>query len=112
MFHTPSILKYQCHLKQSIDESYHEFQAKVIDITIKSCPIGYPLINGACTCRSELNTSSITCDVNTQIITRHGNEWIGYKNDSNCLIVYPNCPFNYCNDGMVLFKIIFQRKLF
>ena len=93
-------------LKNSIDESYHEFQAKVIDITIKSCPIGYPLTNDACTCRIGLNTSSTTCDINTQIITRHGNKWIGYKNDSNCLIIHPNCPFDYCNDGTVFFKII------
>ena len=33
---------------------------KVIYITIKSCPIGFPLINDACVCRSELKTSPIT----------------------------------------------------
>ena len=37
---------------------------------------------------------------------RKGNLWIGYQNDSNCFIVYENCPFDYCNDSMVLFKII------
>ena len=76
-----------------------------IDISIESCPIGYPLINDTCSCRSELNTSSITCDINTQIITRDGDMWIGYNNDSDCLIVYPHCPFDYCNDGTVQFKI-------
>ena len=78
---------------------------KVIEVNIESCPIGFPLINNACSCRSELNTSSITCDINTQIITRDGDMWIGYKNDSDCLIVYPHCPFDYCNDGTVHFKI-------
>ena len=78
---------------------------KVIEVNIESCPIGYPLINNACSCRYELNTSSITCDINTQIITRDGDMWIGYKNDSDCLIVYPHCPFDYCNDGTVHFKI-------
>ena len=78
---------------------------KVIDISIESCPIGYPLVNDACSCKSELNTSSITCDINTQIITRDGDMWIGYNNDSDCLIVYPHCPFDYCNDGTVQFKI-------
>ena len=78
---------------------------KVIEVNIESCPIGFPLVNNACSCRSELNTSSITCDINTQIITRDGDMWIGYKNDSDCLIVYPNCPFDYCNDGTVHFKI-------
>ena len=86
-------------------EHFYDHQAKTIDITIKSCPIGYPLINDACTCRSELNTSSITCDINTQIITRDGDMWIGYQNDSDCLIIYPNCPFGYCNDGTVYFEI-------
>ena len=76
-----------------------------IDISIESCPIGYPLVNDTCVCRSELNTSSITCDINTQIITRDGDMWIGYNNDSDCLIVYPHCPFDYCNDGTVQFKI-------
>ena len=78
---------------------------KVTEVNIESCPIGFPLINNACSCRSELNTSSITCDINTQIITRDGDMWIGYQNDSDCLIVYPHCPFDYCNDGTVHFKI-------
>ena len=33
--------------------------------------------------------------------------WIGYKNDSDCLIVYPHCPFDYCNDGNIYFKMNF-----
>ena len=43
-----------------------------VDVSIESCLVGYPLVNDACSCRSELNTSSITCDINTQIITRNG----------------------------------------
>ena len=81
--------------------------AKVIEVSIESCPIGFPLLNDACSCRAELNTSSITCDINTQIITRNGDVWIGYKNDSDCLIVYPHCPFDYCNDGNIYFKMTF-----
>ena len=94
--------------KNSIDESFHDFQAKVIDITIKSCPIGYPLdiTNNTCACKSELiKPPAITCDINTQIITRDGDMWIGYESDSNCLIVHPNCPFDYCNDGTVYFEV-------
>ena len=78
---------------------------KVIEVNIESCPIGYLLANDACSCRSELNTPPITCDINTQIITRDGDMWIGYKNDSDCLIVYQNCPFDYCNNEIVHFKI-------
>ena len=45
----------------------------------------------------------------TQNITRHGNMWIGYKNYSDCLIVHQNCPFDYCNDGNIQFKVIFPN---
>ena len=31
--------------------------AKVIEVNIESCRIGYPLLNDACICRFELNTS-------------------------------------------------------
>ena len=92
-------------LDSSIIEHSSDVYVKVIEVSIKSCPIGYPLLNDVCSCRSELNTSSITCDINTQIINRNGDMWIGYKNDSDCLIVYSNCPFDYCNDGTVHFKI-------
>ena len=78
---------------------------KIIEVSIGSCPIGFPLVNDTCVCRSELNTSSITCDINTQIVTRDGDMWIGYQNDSDCLIVYPHCPFDYCYDGKTQFKI-------
>ena len=47
----------------------------------------------------------MTCDINTQTITRDDDMWIGYKNDSDCLIIYLHCPFNYCIDGTALFKI-------
>ena len=94
-------------LESSISELLHVDYAKVIEVNIESCPIGFPLLNDACSCRAELNTSSITCDINTQIITRDGDVWIGYKNDSDCLIVYPHCPFDYCNDGNIYFKMTF-----
>ena len=94
-------------LESSISELLHVDYAKVIEVNIESCPIGFPLLNDACSCRTELNTSSITCDINTQIITRDGDMWIGYKNDSDCLIVYPHCPFDYCNDGNIYFKMTF-----
>ena len=89
---------------QSVDPSSDPL-AKVIKVNIESCPIGFPFEKDTCVCRSELNTSSITCDINSQIITRDGNMWIGYKNDSDCLIFYPHCPFDYCNDRTVHFKI-------
>ena len=92
-------------LESSVSELTVDSLAKIINVTMEPCPIGFPLINNTCVCRSELNTSSITCDINTQIISRDGETWIGYRNDSDCLIVYPNCPFDYCNDNTVHFRI-------
>ena len=88
-----------------VSELSSDGNANSVEVNIESCPVGYPLVNDACSCRSELNTSLITCDINTQIITRDGDMWIGYNNDSDCLIVYPHCPFDYCSDGTVHFKI-------
>ena len=92
-------------LEKSIKPLYDPF-AKVIDITIQSCPIGFPLDikNNTCVCRSELiEPPAINCDINTQIITRKGDLWIGYENDHDCLIVYENCPFDYCSDNNINF---------
>ena len=92
-------------LEKSIKPLYDPF-AKVIDITIQSCPIGFPLDikNNTCVCRSELiEPPAINCDINTQIITRKGDLWIGYENDHDCLIVYENCPFDYCSDNNISF---------
>ena len=90
-------------LQSSINEPLHDPYAKVIEVTIEPCPNGYPIVNNTCVCRPELDTPSITCDINTQIITRDGNMWIGYENNSHCLIVYSNCPFHYCNDSNISF---------
>ena len=92
-------------LESSIIDPLQDHRAKVINVTIESCPIGFPLVNYTCVCRSELNTPSITCDINTQIITRYSNMWISYKHNSDCLIVYQNCPFDYCNDNTIHFKV-------
>ena len=92
-------------LDGSISGPFLDPSVKVIDVTIESCPIGFPLVNDTCVCRPELNTSSISCDINTQIITRNGDMWIGYENDSECLIIYQNCPFDYCSDGTIHFIV-------
>ena len=99
-------------LKKSIKPLYDPF-AKVIDIIIQSCPIGFPLdiTNNTCVCRSELTKPPvINCDINTQIITREGDLWIGYENVYDCLIVYNNCPFDYCNDNNISFTFNVSHK--
>ena len=88
-----------------IIDPLQDHMAKVINVTIEYCPIGFIMVNDACVCRSVLNTPPISCDINSQIITRYGDVWIGYKNNSDCLIVYQNCPFDYCNDNTIHFKV-------
>ena len=76
-------------------------QSLTLYMIFESCPIGFTLINDTYVCKSKLNTPPITCDITTQIITRDGNMWIGYENNSDCLIVYQNCPFDYCNNNTI-----------
>ena len=97
-------------LNSSIIEPLYDPYAKVIEVTIEPCPKGYPLVNGICVCRPELNSGSITCDINTQIIKRNGDMWIGYENNSDCLIVHSNCPFHYCNTDNVSFMFNYSSK--
>ena len=97
-------------LNTSITEPFIDPFAKVLEVTIESCPSGYPFKNGTCVCRTELNSDSITCDNKTLMITRDGDMWIGYENESNCLIFYPHCPFDYCNKNTLSFTLNNHRK--
>ena len=97
-------------LNSLISDYLCDLFVKVIEVTIEPCPNGFPLVNDTCVCRPELNSPSITCDINTQIITRDGNMWIGYENNSHCLIVYSDCPFHYCNDTNISFTFNYPSK--
>ena len=97
-------------LERSISEPLSDPLAKIIEVRIESCPIGFPLVMDTCTCNPKLNSSLITCNANTQIVTRDGDMWIGYKNDSDCLIVYSKCPFDYCNSNNISFIFDYPSK--
>ena len=86
---------------------------KVIEVTFQSCPFAFPLdiTNNACACIPELEkTPTISCDINTQTITRQGQMWIGYNNNYNCVIVHQNCPFDYCSDDNLSFTFNTTKK--
>ena len=39
------------------------------------------------------------CDIETGIVRPNGSEfWVGYDNDSDGLILHPQCPFDYCTE--------------
>ena len=42
-------------LESSIIEPLQDHRAKVIDVSIESCPIGFPLVNDTCVCYTSNN---------------------------------------------------------
>ena len=97
-------------LNSSIIKPLYDPYVKVLEVIIESCPMGFQLVNGICICMPELNSGSTSCDIKTQIMTRDGDMWIGYENDLNCLIVYSNCPYHYCNDINISFTFNSPNK--
>ena len=80
-------------------------------IDIKVCPLGFELLliqkEFECGCRKEITQliQTAVCNITSQEIQRRGDVWIGYRADSSCLILQNNCPFDYCNDDIVVFQI-------
>ncbi len=71
----------------------------VINVTLMPCPFGFQELGDPPTCDCLLRLSmlaGVTCDINTQMIHRPGNVWIG--NYSGDLVSHSNCPFDYCKD--------------
>ena len=76
-----------------------------IHINVLPCPYGfnYSSAIGSCVCNNYIKDIA-TCDSTTWNITREGNYWINYSTTKNCTIVFPNCPFGYCNPTSVTFS--------
>ena len=87
------------------------FSPSLLSVTLSPCPLGFN-ISGTppkCRCVSRLKEHGITCDIDTQRITRPTGVWIGYypQNIDNVSALaqadYPHgilfhqyCPFDYC----------------
>ena len=88
------------NLTLSIDSPCdHSF---MIQIYMKKCPHGFQLSTptNTCICDERL-TEKFTekCDIETGIVRPNGSEfWVGYDNDSDGLILHPQCPFDYCTE--------------
>ena len=81
----------------------HEQSSLVIQVQVQRCPHGFKLSNetDACDCDKRLRRfTDVTCDVNDATVFRpEGSKfWVGYDNDSDSLILHPQCPFDYCTD--------------
>ena len=74
----------------------------MIQIYMKKCPHGFQLSTptNTCICDERL-TEKFTekCDIETGIVRPNGSEfWVGYDNDSDGLMLHPQCPFDYCTE--------------
>ena len=79
---------------------------KLLNLSYLSCPLGFEISNKtkSCDCeeiRHHMSSTSVTCDVTANTITRQGDIWIG--NFSDC-VIHSNCPFDYCNTAQVSFS--------
>ena len=82
--------------------------AKILNISISPCPVGFELNTetGRCTCIGELRSiKSVICDVTTEQMSREGSVWMGYDEIKNCTIVREDCPYDYCLSDNVTFHI-------
>ena len=71
-----------------------------VHITFTECPIGFVLQVDRCVCLPRIQKYTNACNIDTGEIERPTNFWIGltdnnYSTNSG-LILYPNCPFDYC----------------
>ena len=79
---------------------------KLLNILLSNCPFGFEISNKSKSCDCEelkQTTTTITCNVATNTITRQGKIWIG--NISDCVIVRTPCPLDYCNTAQVSFSL-------
>ena len=63
-----------------------------------------------CICDPKLPNVIKTCAAQTASIIREGNFWIGYINSTiiSGYLVYPNCPFDYCQPAIPPVSINFN----
>ena len=80
-----------------------------VNITILDCPPGFEFSqnSGECGCNHIIlaSLSTTKCNASSQIISKQGDVWIGYKSDDHCVIAHQNCPFDYCSMSAVNFNI-------
>ena len=82
---------------KDIGNASHTFQ-----IIFTECPIGFifQVDSLRCVCLPRILKYTNNCNIDTGRIERPSNFWIGSTYDQNNtysgLILYPNCPFDYC----------------
>ena len=95
------------------DENQDVFP-RMIPIKIKTCPIGFNLIKGACICNPFLNAQNkFSCDIDSTSITIPRKTWLGFISfDENEFIGFSLvCPPGYCKDGVSVVNVMEQDSI-
>jgi hypothetical protein len=93
---------------EGVVDPINDISRNLLYITLEQCPEGFAFDSSSGQCQCDpilLGVEFVTCDINTDAITRNGNIWIGYNNESNCTIIRQVCPFDYCLSSSVTFNI-------
>ena len=78
---------------------------------VQACPPGFSLSTSArsCICEPRLAKYTNNCTITNELgkITRSEGQqfWVGYDNQSDELILHPQCPFGYCVNDTVVFPL-------
>ena len=81
-----------------------------ISLTInQTCPPGFNIseMTRSCVCEKRLQRFTNNCSITSGNITRDSNQqfWVRYDDQSDGLILHPNCPFDYCTSQNVSFSL-------
>ena len=77
----------------------------------QTCPPGFTISKSkqSCVCDPKLQRYTNSCTITNGVgqITRDSSQqfWVGYDNQSNELILHPQCPFDYCVNDTVVFPL-------
>ena len=69
-----------------------------------TCPVGFQQKDTKstkceCECDAKLTPYVSNCDAHANTVTKHGNAWISYVNNtgnSSGYLIHPHCPLDYC----------------
>ena len=85
-----------------------KFSYRLIISLNQNCPPGFNISEDkSCACEQRLQRYTNLCDILSGNITRDSLKqfWVGYDDDSDGLILHPNCPLDYCVTQTVIFSL-------
>ena len=98
--HNTTLLYISSEIKSRSNVPYPLIINVTATVSILDCPPGFELSRelGTCVCDDAVYSISSTasCSISTQTITKQDNTWFGYDDKRQCIIAIQNCPFDYC----------------